>query len=89
MDRSITEAYDAAIEKNGKAAVISDRDAIDRILSWEYFELEGNVDKFDLLQLRKGQMVDITPVDLGSSHHDKGELLSLGIKECGYQEGST
>ncbi len=80
IDR-LREAYEAATEKNGKAEVISDRDAIDKILASDYFETEGHVDKLDPLQLTKGQMVDISPVDSGFSHHDKGELLSLGLKE--------
>lgn len=75
------EAYETAAKENGRAEVISDREAIEKILSADYFEPEGEIDKVDPLQLKKGQMVDITPVDSGSSHHDKGELLSLGIRE--------
>ena len=82
----LRKAYDAALEKNGKAEVISDRIALDRIFASGYIEPEGDVDKPDPLQLKKGQMVDISPVDSGSSHHDKGELLSLGLKEVVIQK---
>jgi hypothetical protein len=77
----LRDAYEAALEKNGKPEVLSDREAIDRILSADYFEPEGDVDPMDPLRLKKGQMVDIAPVDAGFTHHDKGELLSLGLKE--------
>jgi hypothetical protein len=76
------QAYDAATEKNGKARVIPDREAIDTILSSDYFEPEGEIDPQDPLQLKKGQMVAINPVDSGASHVDKGELLSIGIREA-------
>jgi hypothetical protein len=75
------QAYDAATEKNGKARVIPDREAIDTILSSDYFEPEGEIDPQDPLQLKKGQMVAINPVDSGASHVDKGELISIGIRE--------
>lgn len=75
------EAYDAATEKNGKARVIPDREAIDTILSSDYFEPEGKIDKQDPLQLKKGQLVAINPVDSGASHIDKGELVAIGIRE--------
>ena len=74
------EAVEAATKKNGKAELMSDKDAIDTIVSSDYFVPEGQVD-LDPLHLKKGQMVDISPVDSGSSHHDKGELISLSLKE--------
>ena len=80
IDR-LRKAYDAANEKNGKAEVITDRDALDKIFSSDYFGPEGDVDQLDPLQLKKGQIVDISPADSGVTHHDKGELLSLGIRE--------
>jgi hypothetical protein len=75
------DAYEAAAQKNGRAEAISDKDAIGKILSADYCEPDGEVDRLDPLLLSKGQMVDINPVDAGFTHHDKGELLSLGVKE--------
>ena len=68
-------------EENGKSKELSDEETIDRILSSECFEPEGMVDPRDPLKLKKGQMVEVWPIESGFSHHDKGELISLGMKE--------
>ncbi len=82
----LREAYEVATAKNGKAAILSDRDAIDRILAAEYFEPDGDIDDDDPLQLQKGQLVDISPVDSGFSNHDKGALCVLGLKEVAIEK---
>ena len=39
------------------------------------------MDSADPLQLKKGQSVEMWPIDSGMNHHDKGELLSIGVRE--------
>ncbi|EXJ70022.1 uncharacterized protein A1O5_07095 [Cladophialophora psammophila CBS 110553] len=68
-------------EQNGVPEELSSEETIERILASDCFEPEGSVDPLDPLRLKKGQMVEIWPVESGFTHHDKGELVSIGIKE--------
>ena len=67
--------------ENGKPERLSDEDAIRAILDSDFFEPEGHVDEGDPLKLQKRQLVEIWPVDSGFNHHDKGELVSIGVNE--------
>ncbi|OAP64723.1 hypothetical protein AYL99_00695 [Fonsecaea erecta] len=68
-------------EQHGMPEELSDADTIQKILASDFFEPEGTVDPADPLRLKKGQMVEIFPVESGFTHHDKGELVSIGVKE--------
>ncbi|OCT45830.1 glutathione S-transferase [Cladophialophora carrionii] len=68
-------------EQNGIPEALSSTDAVKRILASDFFEKEGTIDPRDPLKLRKGQLVEIWPVESGFTHHDKGELVSIGVKE--------
>jgi glutathione S-transferase len=68
-------------QENGKPERLSDEEAIRTILDSEFFEPEGGVDEGDPLKLKKGQLVEIFPIDSGFNHHDKGELVSIGVNE--------
>ena len=41
------------------------------------------MDEKDPLRLKKGQVVEVWPTDSGQAqaHRDKGELVSIGVKE--------
>ncbi|KAJ9617041.1 hypothetical protein H2200_000762 [Cladophialophora chaetospira] len=68
-------------EQNGKIEELSAEKAIESILSSDFFEPEGEIDPRDPLKLRKGQLVEVYPIDSGFTHHDKGEVVSIGVKE--------
>ena len=68
-------------ERDGRAPVISDEEAVELILRAGYSEVEGDVDSVDPLQLKKGQLMEMWPTDSGMNHHDRGELVSIGVKE--------
>ena len=74
-------AMAAKEEQNGRPQELSAEDAIKRILASDFFEPEGSIDPGDPLRLKKGQKVEIFPIDSGFTHHDKGEVVSIGIKE--------
>lgn len=66
---------------NGEPKRLSDEETLRMIFDSDFFEPEGIVDERDPLKLKKGQMVEIWPVESGFNHHDKGELLSIGVNE--------
>ena len=68
-------------EQNSMPEKLSAEQAIERILASDFFEPEGTIDQRDPLGLKKGQMVEVWPIDSGFSHHDGGELVSIGVKE--------
>ena len=68
-------------EKEGRSKTFSDEETVERILAADYAEKEGEVDAVDSLLLKKGQMVETWPTDSGMNHHDKGELVSIGVRE--------
>ena len=74
-------AIDKKQEQNGVPEVLSDEETIKRILDSDFFEPEGTVDELDPRKLKRGQMVEIWPIESGFTHHDKGELVSIGVKE--------
>lgn len=68
-------------QNDNKPVELSPDETIRRILESDFFEPEGRVDPQDPLKLSKGQAVEIWPVDSGFTHHDKGELVSIGVRE--------
>jgi len=74
------------VEVKGRPEIISSEDAIKRIMQSGFSELDGTVDTCDPLHLKKGQPVEIRPIDFGFSHADQGEVISINSKElanCG------
>ena len=68
-------------EENGKPEELSAEQAIERIMVSDFSEREGSIDPSDPLRLKKGQMVGVWPIDSGFTHHDKGNLVSNGLKD--------
>jgi hypothetical protein len=76
------QAIKARQEHIGLPEKLSADEAIARILdSGLYEQPHPGVDPKDPLRLKKGQAVEIFPIDSGFTHHDKGELASIGVKE--------
>jgi glutathione S-transferase len=75
------QAHATAIENSGKPELTSGDDAKRRILACNFTELDGTVDLCDPLNLTKGQMIEVRPTDFGSTHADRGELVSLCSRE--------
>ena len=69
-------------EQDGRAPTISVDDTEQKILSSDFGEPEGQVDPLDPLQLKKGEYVEMFPTDSGMNHHDKGELVAIGLNEA-------
>jgi glutathione S-transferase len=67
--------------QNGMPETLSAAKAVERILASDFFEPEGTIDPRDPLKLQKGQWVEIWPVESGFTHHDRGQLVSIGVKE--------
>ena len=55
--------------------------ATKRIVSASFAEEEATVDEQDPLGLKKGQEVEVWPIDSGSKHRDTGALLGLSKEE--------
>jgi glutathione S-transferase len=68
-------------EKDGRAPTISVDETEKLVLGSEFGEPEGEVDPLDPLQLKKGELVEMFPTDSGMNHHDKGELVAIGVNE--------
>lgn len=79
--RRFRNVYKQVVKQNGEARLLSSEETIQKILGSDYWEDEGHVDANDPLQLRKGQVVSVTPIDFGFTHSDKGELLSMTVNE--------
>ena len=77
FNRAISDAMSAA----PKAMNLQGADAVKRILASSYGESEGLVDESDPLGLKKGQFIEVWPIDSGSSYHDRGRLVALTSQE--------
>jgi glutathione S-transferase len=71
----------AGKQKENQPKELSMDETIEKILASDFFEKEGEIDPRDPLRLKKGQLVEIFPIDSGFTHHDKGEVVSVGVKE--------
>ena len=56
-------------------------DAVKFVTQADFAEPEGQVDDSDPLALKKGQDVEVWPIDTGFKHHDRGRLVALTLKE--------
>ena len=64
-----------------KPMTIKGVEAIQQIASSEFAEPEGEVDDDDPLRLKKGQDIEVWPLDSGFSNRDHGRLVSLSSLE--------
>lgn len=74
-------AISAAKSQAPRPVRLKGADAIKQILAAEFAEAEGSVDQNDALGLRKGEDVQVWPIDSGFKHKDRGRLVSLTSKE--------
>lgn len=70
-----------AAKSAGKPKTISGGEAVAIIEASDFAEREGEVDAQDPLGLAKGDLVEVFPTDSGSSHKDRGRLVSLTLGE--------
>jgi len=71
----------AAMKKNGKAPTISGPEAVNKIGSEGFAEREASVDESDPTKLKKGEMVEVWPIDSGFTRRDRGRLVGLSVGE--------
>lgn len=86
------EAVSAAKSSAPKTTTLKGVDAVAQISKADFSDQEGQVDEKDPLGLKKGQDVEVWPIDSGFKHHDQGKLLALTTKEVvitGQTEANT
>lgn len=71
----------AVMKKNGAAQKISGAEAVKAVGNGEWAEDEASVDEKDPSGLRKGEMIELWPIDSGFSRKDKGRLVALSTSE--------
>ena len=64
-----------------KPTTLKGAEAVKRIAQAEFSDQEGQVDENDPLGLKKGQDIEVWPIDSGFKHHDLGKLVALTAKE--------
>jgi hypothetical protein len=74
-------AVAAAAKKAGKPKTIKGPEALASISSSKFAESEGSVDEKDPSGLKKGQEIEVWPIDSGFSRKDRGKLVKLDGKE--------
>jgi len=70
-----------AMKENGKAKAVTGPEADEKIGSEGFAEEEANVDESDPTGLKKGEMVEVWPIDSGFSRKDRGKLVGLSTRE--------
>ncbi|KAE9378188.1 glutathione s-transferase-related protein-like protein [Stipitochalara longipes BDJ] len=71
----------AAMKKNGAAQKIPGAEALKAVGNGEWAEEEASVDEKDPSELKKGEMVEVCPIDSGFSRKDTGRLVGLSTSE--------
>ena len=74
-------AVSAAAKTAGKPKTIKGPEAVKQISSSDFAEKEGEVDENDPTSLKKGQEVEVWPIDSGFNYKDRGSLVALSTKE--------
>ena len=69
------------MKKAGKQKTLKGDEALAQISASGFAEDEGVVDTQDPTGLKKGQEVEVWPVDTGFNHKDKGPLVALSGAE--------
>lgn len=64
-----------------KPVTLKGADAVKFVTQAEFAEPEGQVDENDPQALKKGQDVEIWPIDTGFKNRDRGRLVALTLKE--------
>lgn len=79
------ERFDKAVKvaatELGKPKSLKGQEAVNQISKSHYAESESSVDADDPTGLKKGQEVEVWPIDSGSNHRDKGQLVGLSGSE--------
>lgn len=70
-----------AAKKHGKAKSISGEEALKLVGGSGFRENEATVDGNDPTGMKKGDEVEIWPIDTGFNHKDRGSLVGLTDKE--------
>jgi hypothetical protein len=71
----------AAAKKAGKPKTIKGPEALKTISSADFAESEGQVDSSDPTGLKKGDEIEVCPIDSGFSCKDRGRLVVLNGEE--------
>ncbi|KAG0652078.1 hypothetical protein D0Z07_1178 [Hyphodiscus hymeniophilus] len=82
------QAASAAASRAGKAKTVKGAEALRIIDDAGFAEVEGEVDASDPTGLKKGEVVEIWPIDSGFNSRDRGPLVVLNGKEI-VVEGKT
>jgi len=64
-----------------KPITLKGADAVKFVTQAEFAEPEGQVDENDPQALKKGQDVEVWPIDTGFKNRDRGRLVALTLKE--------
>ena len=80
IDR-FSKALKAAEESAPKVTRLKGVEAVKYVTQADFAEPDGQVDDKDPLGLRKGQDVESWPIDSGSNHRDRGQLIALTRQE--------
>ena len=77
--------FSAAVTSAGtsvpKPATLEGSAAIRQVLQADYLDNKAEVDERDPTNLKKGQEVEVWPLDSGSNHRDRGRLVALSPSE--------
>ena len=82
------QAVAAAAKKAGKAPMIQGAEALSMIEEAGFAEREGEVDGSDATGLKKGEEIEVWPIDSGFNSKDRGRLVGLNGREV-VVEGKT
>jgi hypothetical protein len=74
-------ATKAAAQKAGKPKTLKGPDALKTISEGQFAESEGPVDVNDPSGLKKGEEVEVWPIDSGFTRKDRGPLVTLNGTE--------
>jgi glutathione S-transferase len=66
---------------NGKVGKVGGKEAVKEIGEAEWAEKEASVDEGDPSGLKKGEMVELWPIDSGFNRKDRGRLVGLSTRE--------
>jgi hypothetical protein len=70
-------AMKAAAKKAGKPKTIKGSEALQILSSSDFAEPEGSVDENDPTGLKKGQEIEVFPIESGFNRRDRGTLVRL------------
>jgi len=71
----------SAAKAAGKPKIIKGSEALSQIMSSDFAEAEGGVPSNNLLGLKKGDIIEVWPIDSGFRNKDQGPLVALSDLE--------